>query len=322
MDTEFTSRIIEQRRLDPCPVQGFRDLPDALFQTMRWRRQVERYSWGMVIFASDREEDLHFSAVIEGKVDLATGKVTMASGAERRLPDWYAEMADYIAKAPNRVKLEVPKCLGQYTPDERCDGGPSPEGLGGPCTYRQFCIALQEAARRENQKPFDTIRGMTDEEKVELAARLVQKRRKKRVTPPNEEAMAAVGAISKLLMERLYPRSLKFSKDRAAPGDVFTVEKTGRSGYITIYCRAHEGRSIPILSMRIRKQGGVDLQLPLPADHPLLEPVREFVVPWRDRSFLSAIKRVPGNVTVEQACDVVMKIIESNIVQLPPLADV
>lgn len=75
-DTLFVGRTIRNARLDPQPTQNFAALPGYMGENEAFRRVVERYPWGCVIFLSDKLSGRHATVVAEGEVNLTSGLVT------------------------------------------------------------------------------------------------------------------------------------------------------------------------------------------------------------------------------------------------------
>lgn len=321
-DIIFVKRTIRQLKLDPLPLEGFASMPHWLDQSRRWRRQVERFPWGYVVFISDRDENRHATFVIEGELDIHTG-IVKKGGQKRSLPSWYGELAAFFVKPPNKIAdIEVPPCLGYREPDHICDGGMNESGaIERPCPWRSRCISLQQHAATVGKAPALLLANVSPQGVVQLTTKLAKDYQRvaksKAPTPLNPQAHRAFSGIWNRLGDLLHPRAFKPSRETANPGDFYAIDRTEQSGYLSIYYRPEKGRPVAVASVRIKSTEGVDLQLPLPAGHELLAPVREHVVAWRDRAFLSAIKRVPARVSFEQACQIICKAIESGAIAVP-----
>lgn len=174
-DMGFIAKTLRERGLDPKPLPGFWDLPGAWDDSNRWRRAVERYSWGSIVFLSDRKADEHYTLVVEGELDVKTG-VVKSSGKPEPLPvPWYNDLARRLnmegAKAP---VIEVPRCLGHHVSDYTCDGGYNPaQQLEKPCAWRSRCIALQGHCAKANCLPAEVLKGKAPDEVARFTAGLL-----------------------------------------------------------------------------------------------------------------------------------------------------
>lgn len=321
-DYAFVSRMVREHQLDatPCAEPRWDD-------GKRWQRVIEPHEWGAVMFLVDREANQHYTLVLVGEVNLDEG--TVDDGETKRrivIPEWYGELAEYFARAPEKDEaIRVPPCLGLHEPDHVCDGGANPQGQVEPvCAWRGRCVAFQEYAEKRGTAPGILLAKLPPDEIVTLTNRLEQQRlslRRKRPSVPkvNPAAYGIFSDIYRKLGKLMHPRPFRTSKSSAGVGDVFFVDKVATSGYLHIYVQPEAGRAIPLVGIRPKQVGGVDFQMPLPPDHPLLEPYREHVVAWRDGRFLSAFKRVPTRVPLDDACAVVVQAIEDGEIEIPPM---
>jgi hypothetical protein len=315
MDLAFVSRMLREHRLDAKPCA------DPLWsESARWKRVVEPHEWGAVMFVSDRDANQHYTLVLVGEVDVDDGAVDDGEACRRIVvPDWYQDLAVFFAKSSDaKETIEVPNCLGLHEPDHVCDGGVNGEGQTEPeCQWRARCLIFQDHAAKKGQTPHALLAKLSPPDVVALTTRVPRKRPS--VPKVNPIAYDIFSDIYRKLAELLYPRPFKTSKSSARVGDVFFVDKVPTSGYLHIYVQPESGRAIPLVGIRPKQVGGVDFQLPLRPDHPLLEPYREHVVAWRDGRFLSAFKRVPTRVPLEDACGVIRRAVEDGEIELPPV---
>jgi hypothetical protein len=321
-DLAFVARTIREHSLSAKPIAGYNQAPDYWNETDRWRRIVERYQWGAVVFVSNRQKDDHATLVIVGEFDVTTGAVE--AGAQKVAVGWYKELAAAFSAASSG-EIKVPPCLGYREPDHVCDGGLNEhKQMERACAWRDRCIALQEAAGRAEKLPEELCAGMDAPQIVQLTNRLMAgdgKRAQKpvRATP---EAQAVFDGLWKMLGESLAPRRFVSRREEAEVGDIFAIDRVESSGYIRIYCAVAAGRPLLIAGVRLKAHDGVDLQLPLDPKSALLKDVEAHVVSWRDGGFQSALKRVPTRVSLEKACDIICAMIAHGAVRLPSAQEV
>ena len=74
LDLPFVAGLLRKNKLNNRPVDGFHTMQDYWTENGRWKRVVERYEWGAIVYASDRQRNEHFTAVIEGEFDIQTGR--------------------------------------------------------------------------------------------------------------------------------------------------------------------------------------------------------------------------------------------------------
>jgi hypothetical protein len=326
-DFDFVRKILAEKKLSPLPLEGFASMPHALDQSLRWRRRVERYSWGCVVFATDRQEGRRGTFVVVGDLDIHTGIVK----GERRsaLPGWYLDLARYFAAEPAQTAIEVPPCLGFHEPDYVCDGGVNPAGVFEVrCGWRARCVALQEHAVAKGKDPREILGTAEPEKIVQITARLETEReraealyrqsRREREPTANPAASQTLSQFWTRLSTALAPRAFRQTRAEAGAGEFYAVDRSGSSGYLSVYYQPEHGRPVGVASLRV-KQDGVTLQLPITPESRLLDEVRVHVVAWRDRVFLSAVKKIPSAVSVEKAVAIVVSAIDVGEIEVPPV---
>lgn len=328
MDTGFVAKALSEHNLDPNPKTGFHAEPDYWQETQRWKRVVERYEWGSVLFISDRERKANATIIAVGKLDIANGKVSHQGGWQDIQPGWYKEMAlelSSLLKKPT-TRLQVPPCLGFRQPDVICDGGKNEYNKMEPaCAWRDRCMALQKFAQDNNRLQEDLLKGKSPEQIIQLTTRLMangsvplppvpkaepaDKKQAKPAAAPKATAgarstpatdpvasKAVLSAVATVASEVAAAAGLKVSADGtkhlAAAGDLFMVDRTENSDYISIY-QARKPKPLALASFRVRARVGVLVQLPIPKTSPLLEPIVEADVrEWKDGAFQSAVREV------------------------------
>lgn len=331
MDVVFVSKAIQEHNLEPQPVSGFHAERDYWVETERWKRVVERYPWGSVLYLSDRQRGQSVTIVAVGKVDLETGKVSTQGGHQQIPPSWYPELAKDLRDAMKPdATLQIPPCLGFHESDHVCDGGvdSGTKKIEPACAWRNRCIAFQDYCGIQNRHQEDVLKSKSPEQIIQLTTRLLEKRGGKVSAPPNGASKAKsvkssqkssdvvsavapaaetgqVGAdtsmlqlltsvISDIAAEAGLKAAPDCSKATATPGDLYMVDRTEHSDYISLYQDARP-RPIALASFRIRpRMGGFVVQLPIPVGHKLLEPiVSEDVKAWKDGAFQSGVSHVP-----------------------------
>lgn len=350
MDTSFVAKVIAEHGLDPIPETGFHSANDYWQETQRWKRVVERYKWGGVLFISDRDRRSNATIVAVGKIDLVQGRVSQQGGWQDIQPGWYKEMAMDLAnllKKPT-AKLQVPPCLGFRQPDVICDGGKNEHNkMEPPCAWRDRCIGLQKFAQDNNRLQEDLLKGKSPEQIIQLTTRLLTNSGAQVVArhlPPSKPATPSAAkpapaakqpaaaktasgidpVVGKAVMEVVVSvanevaaaAGLKVSADLtkhlAAVGDLYLVDRTENSDYISIY-QLRKPKPLALASFRVRARVGVLVQLPIPKTSPLLEPILEADVrEWKDGAFQSAVREVPmeGGDRLEHIKRIILAIIQ------------
>lgn len=352
MDTGFVAKAIAEHKLDPNPKTGFHAEPDYWQETQRWKRVVERYEWGSVLFISDRDRRANATIIAVGKLDLAGGRVSHQGGWQDINPGWYKEMAmelSTILKKPN-ANLQVPPCLGFRQPDVICDGGKNEFNKMEPaCSWRDRCMALQCFAETNNRLQEDLLKGKSPEQIIQLTTRLLtngsvplppqetkkpptkpaQKSGAKATSIPKQPAAAkgtavtdpatsqavynaVCGVANEVATAAGLKTSADFTKHLAATGDLYLVDRTENSDYISLY-QARKPKPLALASFRIRARVGVLVQLPVPKTSPLLEPiVAADVREWKDGAFQSAVREVSmeGGARLEHIKHIIVAIVQ------------
>lgn len=212
VDVRFVAKTISERKLEPIPLANFTESDDWHCENHRWKRVFERYSWGGVLFISDRDEDEHYTMVLEGEVDLGAGFIRRGDGVKEsflsgialangnRVPynaQWYQRMAIIFSESLQKSgrSAKVPPCLGSYQGDHVCDGGYNPRGqMEAACAWRERCILVQGLCAREKKTPDDVLRNLSTEDIIRLTSRLMSTQ--PAVSPPVALRAPAVPAIA------------------------------------------------------------------------------------------------------------------------------
>jgi hypothetical protein len=197
VDVRFVSKTIQARNLEPIPLANFTESDDWHCETSRWKRIFERYSWGGVLFISDRDEDEHYTMVVEGNLDLGTGVIQSGESRVTVPVSWYHRMAlifsETLQKSGRAAK--IPPCLGSYQGDHVCDGGYNPRGqMEAACAWRDRCILLQGHCVASKKTPAEVIGKLPTEEIIRFTSRLIETNPP--VTPPLASRAPVVPAVA------------------------------------------------------------------------------------------------------------------------------
>lgn len=202
-DLAYVAGILRSRALDPKPVPGYAEMPGAWDESSRFKRVVERYGWGSIMFLSDRERNEHATLVIEGEVDLDSGKIKTRTNKVVAIPvAWYKELAEAFPTKGKPAHLptliDIPGCLGYHQPDVTCDGGINEHSqVEKPCGWRHRCIPLQRFCADKGSVPEKLLKGKSPEWVVEATAVLVNKYGAPAAPPPLPEGEgSAVTALN------------------------------------------------------------------------------------------------------------------------------
>lgn len=168
MDLAFVATTLRKHNLQGRPVDNFHMDEGYWLENPRWKRVMERYTWGVIMYASDRKNGDHFTAVIEGDFDPATGM----AGADKLDVSWYEELVNSF-EATVADKIEVPNCIGWHEADPTCDGGLNTAGeIEQACGWRGRCIPFQAHCAKLGKEPNELLNGKTPEEILALTGRL------------------------------------------------------------------------------------------------------------------------------------------------------
>lgn len=333
MDVTFVSKVISDQKLDPTPSPGFHARTDYWLESGRYRRVVERYPWGAVLFCDDREKGQHVTAVAVGKFDPNSGKVTLDGKVCFMPMSWYTDLVrglklDHTHKQP---QLTVPPCLGFHETDHVCNGGMNLQTKKQEpvCGWRKQCVALQRHAANRGRYQEELLRGKSPEAILQLATRLLENEQanptaevvrpkpqpKKRPKadpgkPPSLRDIAhdIVGDVAEATS-----RSIVSDRSSLLAGDLLIVDRTARSDYVSLYLAQSQGTPKAICSLRLRvKSGGFRIQLPIPKDDPLLAKLGEQDCDtWLDGAFQSSIRDVtPGKPKMELTKQILVQLIQ------------
>lgn len=91
-DTDFVAQVIQDRQLNPKPVEGYGSRSDFHQRAGMFSRMIERYPWGVVLVL--QRKGVWRTLVIEcSKFNANTGDVFGESGAHELVPvKWYPQM--------------------------------------------------------------------------------------------------------------------------------------------------------------------------------------------------------------------------------------
>jgi hypothetical protein len=97
-DREFVRRIIQQRELDPKPVEGYESKPDFYQTAGMYSRLIERYPWGVVLVV--RRKGTWRTMVIECTAfNPSTGALAGERGTKESVPvRWYPQLVNALAE--------------------------------------------------------------------------------------------------------------------------------------------------------------------------------------------------------------------------------
>lgn len=280
-DHEFVRSTIEQRQLDPRPVEGGHEA--AAFSDGS-RRIIETYGWGSVVFL--QHGDHAATLVIEGRFNVNSGEVFgVGGGFWRPITDavpWYRQMTRQSAMESKR---KMPKCLGLYEADDHeCNGDPKGEHERDrmACVYRDRCVAFGRLCSETKVAPTRFLKFRLVDELVngkprrvqyafakgdedafqERLARVISERgiTNGKVTvrvpgaivqakpAPKRAGEAACVELAAWLNKQLRDKMRReFARDNAhRAGELFIVDRTSSSGYLSVYVQQtiHRKRAV------------------------------------------------------------------------------
>lgn len=101
-DREFVRRIIQQRELDPKPVEGYESAPDFYQKAGMYSRLIERYPWGVVLVV--RRKGTWRTMVIECTAfNPSSGALAGERGTKEKVPvKWYPQLVKALAEGENK----------------------------------------------------------------------------------------------------------------------------------------------------------------------------------------------------------------------------
>lgn len=323
-DVAFVAKVIREHKLEPTPVTGFHSKDTYWQENERWRRVVEEYPWGCVMFIDDKERGMHATVVTTGKFDLATGK-----SSHGMIPmAWYHDMVSELKQLTAKTVLQIPPCLGFHECDHVCDGGihPQTKQAEPECYWVKQCQALQSFSLNQKREPEEVLRGKSPEAIIQMLTRMLEHKpsgqahvaamanasaargNKPHTEYPNTSLPDFVKELAREVAEAcgvcLHLTNSVAQLDRivedvaAKAGDLLVVDRSTNSDYVSVY-KARDGRprAKAICSFRLRRRiGGFRVQLPLPKDSQLLEPIVSADVGlWKDGAFQTVVNDViPG----------------------------
>lgn len=331
LDTMWVAKVLTDRNLNQNPNVGFANDPVYWQETTRWRRSVEKYSWGAILFLLDREGNRGATVIAIGKLDLDLGRVTVQGGHRMINLTWYHDMVQGLREAASPATLDIPPCLGFREADITCDGGLNREHkkVEPVCAWRNRCMALQDYAAHEGKIPERIMSGKSPSQIVQLTTRLLERTRSTappdaapapapKPAPATPKATPVPRALAKLsdgararLVEKLHEAvkeiasaaGLQISPDwtevNALPGDLYVIDRLERSGYISLYQRLAGNKSRALAAFRVRPRDGIfNVQLPVVKDSEHVKGIRaEEVVAHKDGKFLCMVRSVQPDTT-------------------------
>jgi hypothetical protein len=114
-DLEFIREIVAEHALEPEPMDEYWTAKDYWYEDGKYKRVVERYPWGCVLFLANKEEDDYATVVYE---ELEPQPYEEAL-VESKAISWYPTLIEHFKKSTP----EQPHCFGHYVVDPVCDGG-------------------------------------------------------------------------------------------------------------------------------------------------------------------------------------------------------
>lgn len=181
-DELFKVRTFRNERLTPTPVGDHWKTEGAFFENASFKRIVEKYPWGAVLYLTSRKHGQHFTIVARGEVDVWSGKV-VEGDATMQLQDfvpWYDTMVREecppASAAPQLALNNKPDCIGYHAGAEAsdedrviCDGGVNAEGAVEPaCSWREDCINFQAWCGKEGREPQSFLEGKSKEDQAKI----------------------------------------------------------------------------------------------------------------------------------------------------------
>lgn len=338
-DKAFVAKIIKEHNLYPAPVPDYQAKPHYWQETYRWRRVIEEYKWGSVMFVTDRIRKVHSTIVVIGRiVDLKTGVIGVRQKRERILLSWYAELGKALADAKGQVQFNIPPCLGLHEQDHVCDGGVNAKtGLAEPaCEWRSRCIALQSFCLEQGKSAEDVIKRKSPEQIVQITEKLLQRKLPSvntiksaplpsytsngtpvmyNVTQIHAQIVSSLASSVRKIAARIAKEcsvALAESRELARDGDLFVIDRTKNTDYVSVYLASSVGRPIPLASWRLRvRKRCFRVQFPLNPDDPLFAGITTGdVTPWRDGPFRAVVNDVSPDTL---RCEHVVRIIKELI---------
>jgi hypothetical protein len=286
-DYHFVSQTVKRYRLCPVPTQRYYHELDYAWSEEGYSRTIERYPWGMVVFASHQTKS--FTVVLVGeKVDVER---LMVIGADE---DWVLDIPWYqgLVECFRRSVMSgvtLPNCIGFWVACPTCDGGYNPETneKEKPCKWVKRCIFFQDHLVEHNRQPTEFIdtegvrkvmeviieKEKEKEEKRKEGLKKPEKRKYKRSRIP--PAVRAKKRFAPLLEEYWVKYLAQLEKhveeceeliwclkrtQAVLPGSIFFILKTKRA---IIYMRPPKGRDIHLMTVRFAPiNKGLDIQIP------------------------------------------------------------
>lgn len=320
-DKSFVSKIIKEQNLHPSPVPDYQSRPHYWQETARWRRVVEDYKWGAVLFLSDRTRGVHSTIVVIGRMlDLKAGVVGVRQKREKIHLSWYAELGKGLADAKSPTQFNIPPCLGLHEEDHVCDGGTNNKtGLTEPaCEWRSRCIALQAFCLEQGKTSDEVIGRKSPEQIVQITGKLERRKLPSsaqvkvpplpsypangtpvtyNITQMHAQIVASLASSVRDVASRIAREcglALADSRELARGGDLFVADRTKNTDYVTIYRASSVIRPIPLASWRLRvRKRCFRVQFPLQPGDPLFDGIASGdVTPWNDGPFQTVVNDV------------------------------
>jgi hypothetical protein len=201
LDLPFISRVLRTNRLNCNPLQGFYNDPSTWAEDANWKRTIERYEWGVIVFLANHQAQEHRTLIIRGSFDPDKGEATDDGHAQslQELVPWYKDLAKALkGKVETHVDIKIPDCLGYHEDDAGtdnpiCDGGyvPARNVAEKPCAWRGRCIPFQAHSVSLGRTPQEVKHGLSPEQIVQLTTKLADEAAATAVPTPQPIAAAA-----------------------------------------------------------------------------------------------------------------------------------
>lgn len=279
-----------ERGLDTARVRTETFLTDA------WRRQVDWYPWGAVLFLSDRAGNRHATVVALGDVDV--------DGTDFELP-WYRDLAAAAraAQSEEPVRPDLPaappaveqaladrqarrvgrgSCFGHFLPKSPiCVGGESPRSrrIRQKCAIARSCLQLREYAHLHNKTVAEVLAAQPEILQDAMARREIRKRPAKNgsAAPESAASQEILPSRARQLAEDFWVQlivELELSQpedvENPEAGDCF-LEQRGEREFVGCCEVKPKGPWWFVAFLLAPKSGGFDLRIRLRPDHHALQ---------------------------------------------------
>jgi len=202
-----------------------------------------------------------------------------------------------------------------------CIGGVNPTTkLTEPaCAWLSRCSALRMVAEATNRNQQDMLKSKSPEQIVQLTERLLAQKTAKQTPKTKAKAVPvtlkvehtsgrfpdAVKQVATIMVEvaKLCDVGVAHDANSASPGELYMIDRTTKSDYVTVYQSIAAGaKRRPLASWRIRtRDPGFRVQLPMLKEDPLLQSiVKADIVVWNDGAFKCCVNDViPGQLRMD-----------------------